>query len=48
MEGRGGERRSGNIFNEMCLVQFLGGEGRGEEGSKIPPNLNRLSNTVKD
>jgi hypothetical protein len=35
MEGRGG-----NIFNEMCLVQFLGGEVRGEEGSKIPHILN--------
>jgi hypothetical protein len=28
---RGGEGRWGNILNEMCLVQFLGGEGRGGE-----------------
>jgi len=30
LEGRGGE-----IFNLKCLVQFLEGEGRGEEGSKF-------------
>jgi len=25
----------GEIFNLTCLVQFLKGEGRGEEGSKF-------------
>jgi hypothetical protein len=34
MEGR--EGRGGNIFIYLCLVQFLGGEGMREEGSKIP------------
>jgi len=29
LEGRGGE-----IYNLKCLVQFLEGEGREEEGSK--------------
>jgi hypothetical protein len=30
MKGRGGEGRGGNIFNDLCLVQFLGAEVRGE------------------
>jgi hypothetical protein len=39
LEGFGGEGRGGNIFNLMYLVQFLGGEGRDEEGSKLPHKL---------
>jgi hypothetical protein len=37
LESFGGEGMGGNILKFMCLVQFLGGEGREEEGSKIPP-----------
>jgi len=33
LESFGGEGRGGNIFNLICLVQFLEGE---DEGSKIP------------
>ena len=35
----GGEGRGWNLFNLTCLVQFLEGKGREEEGSK---NLHRL------
>jgi hypothetical protein len=38
LERFGGEGREA-FLNFMCLVHFFGGEGRGEEGSKIPHRL---------